>query len=210
MTDTDTTTDRGLLDSLTADPIDPDPQLTTIVQAFKAPLTIWIVGYNAIALLPKALPVASESGVFGYLPGLGVQLLGKGERAVFGFWGILRLCVSRSVNTLAPTGELAYEGLFILSGIAAGTKLVRATDEKESTPPRKEILRFWLSHLVSIVPAAWSAVGVLVLADLASKVTEASRDGDARKRVAVASGVLKGWTDPEKNRGRLAHFWVCN
>ncbi|KAJ3041249.1 hypothetical protein HDV00_009642 [Rhizophlyctis rosea] len=182
MTDTDTTTDRGLLDTLTADPVDPDPHLTTILQAFKAPLTIWIVGYNAIALLPKALPVTSEGGLFGYLPGLGVQLLGK--------------------------GELAYEGLFILSGIAAGTKLVRATKKDESTPPRKEILKFYLSHLVSIVPAAASAVGVLFLADLASRTTEAAKVENAGRRVTVASSALKGWTDPERNRDRLAHFWA--
>ncbi|KAJ3300550.1 hypothetical protein HK104_010492 [Borealophlyctis nickersoniae] len=172
------TTTRSVSFDLDDDDRDPDPQLTSILRTFRTPLTVWVVGYNAVTLLPNALP--DPIAILGYLPGPAVRFLAK--------------------------GELAYEGLFVLSGIAAGTALIRATPKGKQFPPLNATLKFYLQHLIQIIPAAWSAVSVLIVADLPGfgrkKADAANAAGDALLLTNVSRRYSKS------RESRFGHFWA--
>ncbi|KAJ3100651.1 hypothetical protein HDU97_002044 [Phlyctochytrium planicorne] len=59
-------------------------------------------------------------------------------------------------------GELAYEPLFVLSGVTAGLLLEDSTDEGKHIPGFMGIAKFWLKKLGSIIPAVLSGFGAVI------------------------------------------------
>ncbi|KAJ3029339.1 UNVERIFIED_CONTAM: hypothetical protein HDU68_012494 [Siphonaria sp. JEL0065] len=100
-----------------------DPHVSAVARGLRVPLTIWLVGYSTLSMLPKA--VKNESLLLRYTPGFFVVGLGR--------------------------GELANEPLFLLSGLAAGLQLAAATPEGEHIPGTWALVKFWATKAVAVV-----------------------------------------------------------
>ncbi|KAI9352658.1 hypothetical protein BDR26DRAFT_849647, partial [Obelidium mucronatum] len=127
-TSTTTTTKHHVHDSR-------DPHVSAVARGLRVPLTMWLVGYSTLAMLPKA--VNNDRLLLRYNPGFAVIGLGR--------------------------GELANEPLYLLSGLAAGLQLAEATPDGEHIPGTWALVKFWATKVVAVLPPILSVlVGVAV------------------------------------------------
>ncbi|KAI8852088.1 hypothetical protein BC829DRAFT_92566 [Chytridium lagenaria] len=125
-----------------------DHNLLGVVRGLRVPLTVWLVGYSTLSMLPKA--VRNPNLLTSYIPGMSITALAR--------------------------GELALEPLFVLSGVTAGLILEANTPADAHIPTTWSIARFWFRKLTSIVPAVLSCFGaVLVSRWTGSSVVKYSR-----------------------------------
>ncbi|KAJ3284435.1 hypothetical protein HDU79_008119 [Rhizoclosmatium sp. JEL0117] len=106
------------------------PHISAIARGLRVPLTIWIVGYSTLSMLPKV--VKNDRLYYRYSPGPVVIGLSR--------------------------GELAYEPLFLLSGLAAGIELAEATPKGETIPGTWALVKFWASKIVAVLPPIVSVI----------------------------------------------------
>ncbi|KAJ3332457.1 Protein fam13a [Blyttiomyces sp. JEL0837] len=135
-----------------------DEHLHALVRGCRIPLTIWLVGYSTLSILPKA--INNPTALSDYHPG----------------WSVVSLA----------RGELAYEPLFLLSGLSAGLALHEATPEGKTLPGTWHIIKFWAKKIFAVVPVAASCFAAMALSAFSGT------DGGVQRstRMAAMFGVV--------------------
>ncbi|KAJ3404094.1 hypothetical protein HDU80_003276 [Chytriomyces hyalinus] len=113
----------------------PDAHVVTTARGLRVPITFWLIGYSTLSMLPKA--IGNDALLARYVPGAVVVGLGR--------------------------GELAYEPLFVLSGVAAGTQLAAVIPEGKDIPDRWTLIKFWTSKVGAVLPAVGSLLFSLAI-----------------------------------------------
>ncbi|KAI8613185.1 hypothetical protein BC830DRAFT_1082850 [Chytriomyces sp. MP71] len=135
-----------------------DAHVHAVARGLRVPLTMWVVGYSTLSMLPKALD--NDALLRRYAPGVAVIALGR--------------------------GELAYEPLFLLSGLAAGVELSESIPEGEHLPDRWSIAKFWATKAASVA----APIASVLFSVAVSRFTSGANPENHSSRVAHLFGAL--------------------
>ncbi|KAJ3171324.1 hypothetical protein HK101_011260 [Irineochytrium annulatum] len=118
-------------------PLPHDYHLHGMVRAIRIPVTVWIIGYSTLSMLPRAVPGGEAKLHATHVPG--------------------------HVTMALTRGDLAYEPLFLLSGLSVGLSLEESTVEGQGMPGTWELVRIWGRKLGEVVPVVLTTLGAVGL-----------------------------------------------